>query len=273
MFKKTYLIVISLLVLGIILAGCKEKPAEIPVEKEDVSLKNIMDKGYMVIGLNDNMPPLSYLDRNGGVAGFDLELMQEVTTRMGIELKLNTLNSTQSAISLQQKGDIDILNGFYIIPENEEKFTFSKPYIKSRNIIMVRKNSDIQNKDDLSDKKIGITADSSALGSLEADERLKETKEKLVTYETNQKMLTALGIGEIDAAIVNESFALFLVIERPSEFRIINEEINSHLYGLVFRKDDLALQNEIDKILSDMKQEGFLENLSRKWFKRNIIVQ
>lgn len=266
MFKKTYLIVISLLVLGIILAGCKEKPAEIPVEKEDVSLKNIMDKGYMVIGLNDNKPPMSYLDRNGGAAGFELELMQEVSSRLGVELKVETVHSTKSAISQLQSGAIDILNGYKITSEYEEMFSFSDAYIKSRNIIMVRKNSDINSKDKLTGKKIGTVIDSGADSFFEAGE-------EIAVYETNQKLLTALGIGEVDAAVVDEPFALFLLIEKPSEFRIINEEINSHLYGLVFRKDDLALQNEIDKILSDMKQEGFLENLSRKWFKRNIIVQ
>ena len=57
-----------------------------------IRLKYIMEKGNIVLGLDDSFPPMGFRDENGEIAGFDIDLAKEVCKRLGVELKLQPID-------------------------------------------------------------------------------------------------------------------------------------------------------------------------------------
>lgn len=267
--KKSFLII--LMISLFVLVGCGQLKQSENQAKEDTSLNDIKDKGSFVLGISDSMPPLGFVDRNGEMAGFDLDLMKEVATRMSLELQVQVYQ--ENGISELKSKDIDVLSGFSIIPENQKNMSFSKPFLNKDCLVIIRKDSNIQSVDDFKDKKIGVQINSDSQNIIEANETIKTTVSELIPFETNQKAIMELGTGKIDAVIVDYVFGKYIIAERPSEFKLFNEILGNFVYGFGFRISDNTFRIEVDRVLDEMKEDGTLENISRKWFGEDIVLQ
>ena len=69
---------------------------------QDNSLQNVLDKGTLVLGLDDSFPPMGFRDENNNIVGFDIDVATEVANRMGVELNYSQLNGPQKKWSLTQ---------------------------------------------------------------------------------------------------------------------------------------------------------------------------
>ena len=55
-----------------------------------------------------------------------------------------------------------------------------------------------------------------------------------------------------------------------AKYVILDEALADEQYVIGFRKDDLSLKEEVNKILSDMKADGSLGEISTKWFGSDV---
>ena len=55
---------------------------------EDTGLADVKAKGTLVMGFDEEYPPMGFVDENGEYVGFDIDLAKEVTDRLGVELVL-----------------------------------------------------------------------------------------------------------------------------------------------------------------------------------------
>ncbi len=265
MFRKKgfYFLIVFIFSLSLLIGCGGGNQSENIVQ--DTSLQDIKEKGYFVLGINNDIPPLSYIDRNGEIAGFDLELMTEVAKRMEVEIQVES--DYESGLESLKTGNIDILNGLFI--GDVEDIDYSNPYINNGIVILAR--SDLQHMDNnLENKKVGVALNSKGHSILTSGDTF--SAEEISTFETNQEVLTQLGIGTIDAAVVEGVFGRYMIKERPSEFRIINE-IESDFYGMGFRKGEDNFREEVNRILGEMKEDGFMDSISRKWFGNSLVLE
>ncbi len=271
MIRKARLFILIVCVLSVIIVGCtQEEPPE--DNTPDTSLQEVKEKGTFILGLYDDMPPLSFVERNDEIAGFDLELMTEVANRMGLKIQVETINSENGFLKLINK-EVDVINGVIIDTETEtnEEIEFSKPYVDNRSIMLVRSDSDIQSKDSMQNRTVGLVSNSEGYHIIDEDKPFVESIAEIVEYDTDQEAMTQLGIGAIDAAVVKETFGKYVIKQRPSEFRII-DEMGSELHGIGFRKEEDTFREEMDRIINEMKEDGTLERISKKWFGNNLIL-
>ena len=68
----------------------------------------IKDKGKMVAGLSADYPPFEYVDANGNLAGFDVDLVNEIARRMGVEVEFVDM-PFDSLVAAVQEGKIYLL--------------------------------------------------------------------------------------------------------------------------------------------------------------------
>ena len=100
------------------LAGCggEEKTAD-----------KLPDK--IVIGLDDNFPPMGFRDDSGNIVGFDIDLATEAGKRMGIPVEFKPIDWDSKEAALKSK-QVDMLwNGLTITEERAKQIAFSKPYL------------------------------------------------------------------------------------------------------------------------------------------------
>lgn len=56
------------------------------------------------------------------------------------------------------------------------------------------------------------------------------------------------------------------------EYIVLDEALKDEQYGIGFRKADQALRDEVQKILVEMKKDGTLAEITKKWFGEDISI-
>ena len=56
------------------------------------------------------------------------------------------------------------------------------------------------------------------------------------------------------------------------EYLTLEEDLGSEVYAIGFRVDDVALAQEVQRILDEMVEDGTAAEISEKWFGTNLII-
>ncbi|MFW5827599.1 MAG: amino acid ABC transporter substrate-binding protein [Alkalispirochaeta sp.] len=263
---------IALLVLAGIATSAFAGGAGETATGEDTSLDYIMDKGELVLGLDDSFPPMGFRDDDGEIVGFDIDLAREVTDRMGVELRLQPIDWDSKTLDLNSR-DIDVIwNGMTITPEREEQVTFSKPYIANRQIVIVQADSDIDTLADLDGATVGLQLGSSAQDAVESEPEVRESFAEMSRYQDNVQALLDLEVGRIDAVVVDEILGRYYISQRPESFDVASEYFTEEQYGIGFRKGEEAFAERVDEILDEMVEDGTAAEISQKWFDEDVLL-
>ena len=117
----------------------------------------------IVIGLDDNFPPMGFRNEGGELVGFDIDLAKEAAKRLGVEVEFKPIDWDSKEAALQSK-QVDLLwNGLTITKDRSEKIAFSKPYMKNAQLLVVRADSPITDRAGLAGKIIGTQEGSSSI--------------------------------------------------------------------------------------------------------------
>jgi ABC-type amino acid transport substrate-binding protein len=144
----------------------------------------------------------------------------------------------------------------------------SDPYMKNEMIFVVPGSSDAKVMSDLRGRSVGVQAGSTAEELLEASELYANVT--AVLYETNQALLEDLAQGGIDAALVDSVAAYYFIFSSSSAFFILPESLGEEDYAIAFRKGDQTLRDKVQEIIGEMKADGTLASISKKWFGSDI---
>jgi polar amino acid transport system substrate-binding protein len=239
---------------------------------QDNSLNYIKEKGVFVLGLDDSFPPMGFRDQEGEITGFDIDLAKEVCKRMGVELKTQPVDWNAKILDLNSKNIDVIWNGLTITDERKKNVEFSKPYIANRQIIIVKAGSGIDTKADLAGKTIGLQFGSSADDAVKSDPKTMKSMGEIIKFEDNVQALMDLGIGRIDAVVVDEILGRYYISQKEGVYAVASDYFTEEEYGIGFRKDDKAFAAEVDRILDEMVKDGAAAAISNKWFGKDILV-
>ena len=228
----------------------------------------------IVVGVDDEFPPMGFRDESGELVGFDIDLAKEVEKRMGVAFEFKPIiwNNKREEI---ESGNVDIIwNGLDITDERKEYMIFSKPYMDDRQIFLVKKGDDqnIRAEGDLEGKIIGVQAGSTAQTYFNEDEVLKKLLSGMKVYNKFNDGLAALERGDINVFICDESIARYEIHLRPDSFDII-DVTSGYLteVAIGFRKNDTELRDRVQKVFDEMVKDGTAGKISEKWFQADLI--
>ena len=188
-----------------------EYPRKLNEEKGDASLQYILDKGELILGLDETFPPMGYRDANGDIIGFDIDLATEVCSRLGVKLKLQPINWDSKEMELNGKTIDCIWNGMSITDERINGMDLSTPYIANKQIIIVKSDSGISTKADLAGKTVGAQQGSSAVDAISAEPDVKASFGSLNEYASNDEAFLDLKAGRIDVLVVDEVYGRYMI--------------------------------------------------------------
>lgn len=188
-----------------------EYPRELNEEEGDASLQYILDKGELILGLDETFPPMGYRDANGDIIGFDIDLATEVCSRLGVKLKLQPINWDSKEMELSGKTIDCIWNGMSVTDERINGMDLSTPYIANKQIIIVKSDSGISTKADLAGKTVGAQQGSSAVDAISAEPDVKASFGSLNEYASNDEAFLDLKAGRIDVLVVDEVYGRYMI--------------------------------------------------------------
>ena len=245
----------------------------------DDSWDKIVEKGEIVLGMDDAFPPMGYTDTTTGeIIGFDVDVATEVFSRLGVELKLQPIEWSTKEMELDG-GNVDLLwNGYSYTEERAEKQTLSDAYMKNNQVILVKEDSSYQSLADLAGKSLGVQSDSSAESALESEEatEFRESLGEIVPIDDYSQAILEIQNGLIEAIAIDEVVARFYLTNDPGAYRILEKEDGTveslavEDYVIGFRKGDQALCDKVNETLKEMKADGTLAEISEKWFGEDV---
>ena len=252
---KKFLTAAAAVVLAASLVSCSKKAVE------DNSLAALKERGVFVLGLDASFPPMGVTDDDGNIA-----------SRLGVEFKAQPIDWDAKEMELST-GNIDcIWNGFTITDERKETLEMTKPYLNNEQVLVVKKGCGINSLKAAAGKIIGVQKSSSAQTAIQDNKEFAASIKETVLYPENLIALNDLEIGGVDGVVMDSVVAAYDIKASGKPLEIVSEVLANEAYGVGFRKNEISLRDEVQRILEEMAKDGTVAAISVKWFGSDISV-
>ena len=234
MFKsiKKFLVIFIFLVFCV---GCTERE----------------DKLIMVT--EASFAPYEYYS-DGKIVGVDVDIASEIAKEMGKKLVVKDV-AFDSIIHEVKSGKADIgVAGISYSEERAKQVDFSVNYTTSKQVVIVRKNSKINDVSEINNKRIAVQ-----LGSV-ADLYVSEEYDNK-NFIRQKKYLAAmhdLKDNKVDCVVMDELPAKQIVSEN-NDIRILDEALAEDNYGIIVDKGNTELLEVINRVINRLKEEGKID--------------
>ena len=264
--RRTLVVALS----AVVLVACSKPDATPPAAAASAPAAAALPS-KIVIGLDDNFPPMGFRDEKAQLVGFDIDLAKEAAKRLGVEVEFKPIDWNAKEAELSGKRVDALWNGLTITEERKKNIAFSAPYMENHQIIVVKGDSPIKTKADLAGKLIGVQDGSSAVDAIGKDEATAKSFKDMKKYGDNVTALMDLATGRVDAVVLDEVVGRYYTAKKPGEYAVLEENFGTEEYGVGLRLDDKELLARVDKAMADMKADGSAAKIAEQWFGKNII--
>ena len=225
--------------------------------------------GTLIVGFDQEFPPMGFIGDDGEYTGFDLELAQGVAKRLGLSYKAQPIAWDSKDMELES-GNIDCIWNGFTMTGREDAYTWSDPYMENAQVFVVKADSGIESPADLAGKIVEVQMDSSGQKALEADPELSGSFAQLITTPDYNTAFMDLEQGAVDAVCMDIIVASYQIREREADMVILDEALASEDYGIGFKKGNTELRDQVNDTLLEMAEDGTLAQISEKWFGEDI---
>lgn len=258
--KRIFAVLLAALMLSSLLA--------VTVSADGDLLAQIREQGTIIIGLEGDWAPWSFVDENDELTGFDVEVARAIAAKLGVEVQFIP-GEWDGLFAGMDAGRYDIvINGVEVTPERTEKYDFTDPYAYIRTALIVRgDNESIKTFDDLKGKK---TANSIASTYMNLAEDYGAT---CYGVDTLDETLTMVLQGRVDAtlnAIV--SYTDYMAQHPDANLKVAATTEDASNVAIPVRKGEetASLMEAINVAVAQLHEEGVIAELSLKYFGEDI---
>ncbi len=225
--------------------------------------------GTLIVGFDQDFPPMGFVGDNGEYTGFDLDLAKEVASRLGLEYKAQPIAWDSKDMELES-GNIDCIWNGFTITGREDDYTWTTPYMANKQVFVVANDSDIKSQADLVGKVVEVQADSSAEAALKENQDLANTFGQLLTTPDYNTAFMDLEQGAVDAVAMDVIVAGYQIKQRNADFKILDDSLSEEEYGIGFKKGNTELRDKVQGALEEMAADGTLAKISDEWFGEDV---
>ena len=223
---------------------------------------DLVSEGTLTVCSDIPYPPFEY-EENGEYTGFDMDLMKEIASGMGLELAVQDVgfDGLQSGAVLGAR-QCDIgASAVTITEERQANLAFSDPYYDSLQSILVPTDSDIASIDDLAGKQVGVQQGTT--GATYAAEKAPEAE--LVQFPSDAEMYAAIQAGNVDALL--QDLPVNLGHTEDGAFTIAEELPTDEQYGFIMAKEGSEeLVAAVNEQLTALRDNGKYQEIYDSYF-------
>ena len=253
--------------------GAVSAPAETKAEsteaKTEAAETTKAEGGTLIVGFDQDFPPMGFMGDDGEYTGFDLELAQEAAKRLGLEYKPQPIAWDAKDMELES-GNIDCIWNGFTMTGREDGYTWSEPYMENSQVFVVAGDSGIKSQADLAGKVVECQVDSSAEAALKEVPDLTATFAQLLTTADYNTAFMDLEQGAVDAIAMDVVVAGYQISQRNADFVILEDSLAAEEYAIGFKKGNTELKDKVQGALEEMAADGTLKTISEKWFGKDI---
>lgn len=265
MKKSKLLALIPLLLVTVFLTACGKSSSQ-------------SGKTYNV-AVSTASKPLSYQE-GGKLKGYEVDVIRAVDKKIpDANFKLTAVSQTAELLGLDSKKYDFAANGFYSNPERQKKYLITKEN-DGLSLVKVYYNKNkvkktISNLDDLSGLSVAPVNPNGGMYNLLTtwNKTNKDKKVKVLTSDQFplQQLLKDVNTGKYDALIDPSNLGEDQIISGLKLKNIgVSEPVRAFPTYFLYTKDNKALAKKVDKALKELKSDGTLSKLSKKYFGENV---
>ena len=211
-------------------------------------------------------PPMEFVDDNGDIVGFDMDLLAAIADAAGFEYKVQNTGWDGIFAGLANGAYDAIISSVTITEERKEKMDFSDPYINAGQILVVP--ADYSGSEKLADfagKKVGVQQGTTGDFAVEAESAVERK-----AYDDIGLAVEDLVNGNLDAVVCDSVTAIDYVAQNDSykgKLKVLGEPFTEEFYGIAVQKGNKELLDLINAGLKKVIDDGTRDKLVEKWLR------
>jgi polar amino acid transport system substrate-binding protein len=288
MFTKRNLIILLVVVPALLAAfsgcsGCRGStpeptptavpPTPTPTEEAakpvgDESWDRVEESGTLRVATAADYPPFEYYDGRFKIDGFDIALVREIATRMGVAAEVRDI-AFQGLGTALELGRADVaIAALSITPERQASFDFSNVYYISTDGILTHPDSNITEITDvrqMAGGRIGVQADSvyhEWIQTALIDTGLM-AEDQLFLYPKPDQAVADLKKGRLHL-VAMDLYPAQLAAQEEGVL-LVGQGLNVQRYAIAFPNGSLALRTRLNAALLELQNEGFVAVLAKEY--------
>ncbi len=223
------------------------------------------------LGTEGAYPPFNYIEADGKIAGFDVEIGQELCKRIGEECEVVAQDWDGIIPGLLANKYDFIIASMFITEERKKQVAFTEPYYLAAMTNVVPKGSDITEftNEALADKVIGAQSGTTQADYIEATYSDADVR----LYPTQDEVNLDMASGRIDMQVgdmlpmldwtkkTEDGVCCELAGDPITDPAFVGEGV-----GIALRQEDDELREKLNAALAEMRADGTYKTINDKYF-------
>lgn len=241
--------------------------ATAPADNNTQSASNTTNLPTYRVAIDPYYPPFEYLDENGKIVGFDVDLLDAIAQKEGFKPDYQA-NQILNIVSSVQEGKDDIgASSIFILPERKEVIDYSDSYFELPLAVMgLEKEGRPQSIDEITGKTIAVQTEIIMETIVDGEFVPKgNTKHGVKSnFLAFQNVLQGNSDLMLDNVVTIQGF-LLKAQDKPTYVLPLPADKNLQL-GYVVKKGNTELQEKLNSGLKKVKEDGTYDKIYDKWF-------
>lgn len=211
------------------------------------------NENELVMVTEAGFAPYEYYE-DGEIVGVDVDIAKEIAKEMGKELVIKDV-AFDSIINEVNSGKADFgAAGISYDEERAKQIDFTINYATSKQVVVVREGSSIDDIDKISNQKIAVQLGST--GDMYVTDNYPNAE--IVRQKKYLAAVQDLKSAKVDLIVMDELPAQE-ILKTNDGLVILDEELFTDSYGMVVKKGNTELLNTINDVLTRLQNEGKIE--------------
>jgi polar amino acid transport system substrate-binding protein len=216
-------------------------------------LDEVMARGKIIVGVTSEAPPFGFVDEKGQLVGFDIDVAKLIAKEMfGDENKIELFKQGFAARWPNvENGTTDFgIMVTTVYPDRALRVAFTRPYVDSGIVLVVKKDSPIKTVADLN-TATNTVAHLTAPVQEERGKRL-YPKAKFLTFDSISAQFNAVKLGRATAAQLDTPVALWYIKDNP-DIRMLDQWLTDVTGNAIFlRPNDFKWWLFLDTVVGEL---------------------
>lgn len=254
------------------LAACSSDDTSDDAAAEDDATDATDEASYTLVteGVLTNVAelgfaPFEYMEEDGTVVGFDVDLSNALAERLGLTCEWLPNQAFDTLVpTIQQGGKADIsIAGMTITDERLEEVDFTDPYLNSNQGLITKIDSG-ETEDTLDAEEKQVACQSGTTGDDWISENLPNATKVPLSDVTAGLM--GVSTGSYQAMVIDLPVAQNMISQSFSDLEVSLEIPTGEQYGIAVSKDNPGLTEALNEALAEVEEDGTMDEIKTKWF-------
>jgi polar amino acid transport system substrate-binding protein len=229
------------------------------------TLDEIRERGKLRVGMSAAYRPFEYVEGTE-IVGYDPDIIHIIAEKLGVEAELIDTNWAGVIASLYAGSFDIIISAMTATPERAERVLFTQPYGELTFYFMTSESrTDLNEAADFEGTIVAAEGGGAAQTGIEkwvADGHITFADE--VYLSNPNEAYLAVTVGRADAAVDGLPGLLVFQQENPG-YKLVEGFGPEQVMVMAIRQKDADLCHFVNDVLTEIKADGRLEQIQRKW--------